>query len=83
MGYKVSIKDLDSCVSIMNKTAGRPQGFEKGSFMLCAQNGGYCISEKMESGGEKMVIEFGAAREVYLQACAWIAGFEAAKRAAP
>lgn len=79
MAYRIIMKDLERCVSRMNTVAGRPQGFEKGSFMLGADYGHYYITEKLECGGERKVIDPGTAREVYQQACAWIAGYDLRK----
>lgn len=79
MAYRITMKDLESCVSNMNRVAGRPQGFDTGSFMLRTAYGYYYITEKLECGGEMKVIDSGTAREVYQQACAWIAGYNLGK----
>lgn len=80
MSYRITQKDLDSAISTMNGVSGRPKGYEKGAFIVTAQNGGYGIGELQENGGQRTILSTSPAREVHAFACAWIAGYEDARK---
>lgn len=79
MSNRITCKTLEASVKTLNSVTGRPQGYEKGAFILDVASGGYAICLLLENGGQKTIFSRDSASVIYASITGYIYGFEAGK----